>query len=162
LASRALQPSLTTLREGKILCLANKESLVVGGDFIERLLSQGKGKIYPIDSASTWLWPNALAQVKREDVERLVITASGGAFRKLSRSELTNVTPEMALKHPTWKMGAKITIDSATMMNKGFEVIEAHYLFDWPVNKIEILMHDESECSFAHHDERRDLLRRCE
>jgi 1-deoxy-D-xylulose-5-phosphate reductoisomerase len=139
-----LVPSLTALRLNKILCLANKESLVVGGTLIERLLAQGKGKLYPIDSEHVAL-AKCLSRVKREDVERLVITASGGAFRKLSRSELTNVTPEMALQHPTWKMGAKITIDSATMMNKGFEVIEAHYLFDWPVDKIEILLHDESE-----------------
>jgi 1-deoxy-D-xylulose-5-phosphate reductoisomerase len=139
-----LVPSLTTLRLDKILCLANKESLVVGGTLIERLLASGKGKLYPIDSEHVAL-AKCLSKVKREEVERLVITASGGAFRKLSRSELKNVTPEMALQHPTWKMGAKITIDSATMMNKGFEVIEAHYLFDWPVDKIEILLHDESE-----------------
>jgi len=139
-----LVPSLTALRLDKILCLANKESLVVGGDLIERLLAQGKGSLYPIDSEHVAL-AKCLSRVKREDVERLVITASGGAFRKLSRSELKNVTPEMALQHPTWKMGAKITVDSATMMNKGFEVIEAHYLFDWPVEKIEILLHDESE-----------------
>jgi len=139
-----LMPSLTALRLNKILCLANKESLVVGGTLIERLLAQGKGQLYPIDSEHVAL-AKCLSRVKREDVERLVITASGGAFRDLSRSELANVTPEMALQHPTWKMGAKITIDSATMMNKGFELIEAHYLFDWPVDKIEILLHDESE-----------------
>jgi 1-deoxy-D-xylulose-5-phosphate reductoisomerase len=139
-----LVPSLTSLRLGKILCLANKESLVVGGTIIERLLHEGKGQLYPIDSEHVAI-AKCLSKVKREDVERLVITASGGAFRKLSRSELTGVTPEMALQHPTWKMGAKITIDSATMMNKGFEVIEAHYLFDWPVDKIEVLLHDESE-----------------
>jgi 1-deoxy-D-xylulose-5-phosphate reductoisomerase len=82
--------------------------------------------------------------VNRDDVDKLVITASGGSFRKLSRSELSNVTPEMALKHPTWKMGGKITIDSATMMNKGFEVIEAKWLYDFPLQRTEILMHDES------------------
>lgn len=139
-----LVPSLTALRQDKILCLANKESLVVGGTFIERLLAEGHGKLYPIDSEHVAL-AKCLSKVKREDVERLVITASGGAFRKLSRSELKTVTPEMALQHPTWTMGAKITIDSATMMNKGFEVIEAHYLFNWPVDHIEILLHDESE-----------------
>jgi 1-deoxy-D-xylulose-5-phosphate reductoisomerase len=132
-----LVPSLTALRANKILCLANKESLVVGGELIRKILGQGQGKLYPIDSEHVAL-AKCLSKVKREDVERLVITASGGAFRKLSRNELTNVTPEMALQHPTWKMGAKITIDSATMMNKGFEVIEAHYLFDWPVEKIEV------------------------
>src|SRR5574344_72939 len=139
-----LVPSLTALRTNKILCLANKESLVVGGELIRKILAQGQGKLYPIDSEHVAL-AKCLSKVNREDVERLIITASGGAFRKLSRNELANVTPEMALQHPTWKMGAKITIDSATMMNKGFEVIEAHYLFDWPIEKIEVLLHDESE-----------------
>jgi 1-deoxy-D-xylulose-5-phosphate reductoisomerase len=139
-----LLPSLSALRLNRILCLANKESLVVGGEFIKRSLTQGHGVLYPIDSEHVAL-AKCLSKVKREDVSKLVITASGGAFRKLSRNELTKVTPEMALQHPTWKMGAKITIDSATMMNKGFEVIEAHYLFDWPVEDIEILLHDESE-----------------
>lgn len=138
-----LMPSLETLRENKILCLANKESLVVGGELIERLLAHGHGKLYPIDSEHVAL-AKCLSQVKREDVEELVITASGGAFRKKSRSELLNVTPEEALHHPTWSMGKKITIDSATMFNKGFEVIEAHYLFHWPVERIQILLHDES------------------
>ena len=148
-----LMPSLTALRLNKILCLANKESLVVGGTLIERLLAQGKGQLYPIDSEHVAL-AKCLSRVKREDVERLVITASGGAFRDLSRSELANVTPEMALQHPTWKMGAKITIDSATMMNKGFELIEAHYLFDWPVDKIEILLHA-GPSEFSHLFQRR-------
>src|SRR5574344_2910018 len=139
-----LVPSLTALRTKKIRCLANKESLVVGGELIERLLAQGQGKLYPIDSEHVAL-AKCLSKVKREDVERLIITASGGAFRKLSRNELTNVTPEMALQHPTWKMGAKITIDSATMMNKGFEIIEAHYLFGYGLEDIEVLMHDESQ-----------------
>lgn len=139
-----LVPSITSLRLNKILCLANKESLVVGGPFIERLLREGTGKLYPIDSEHVAL-AKCLSQVKREDVARLVITASGGAFRDLARNELHDVTAEMALKHPTWSMGPKITIDSATMMNKGFEVIEAHYLFSWPIQDIEVLMHDESE-----------------
>jgi 1-deoxy-D-xylulose-5-phosphate reductoisomerase len=143
-----LVPSLCALQNNKILCLANKESLVVGGDFINRLLKQGKGRLYPIDSEHVAL-AKCLGKVNRSDVEELVITASGGAFRKLGRSELTNVTPEMALNHPTWKMGPKITIDSATMMNKGFEVIEAHYLFDWPVDRIEVVLHDESEVHSA-------------
>ncbi len=139
-----LVPSLTALRAKKILCLANKESLVVGGVLVERLLKEGNGKLYPIDSEHVAL-AKCLSKVQREEVSKLVITASGGAFRRLSRGELADVTPEMALHHPTWTMGPKITIDSDTMMNKGFEVIEAHYLFDWPVNDIEILLHDESE-----------------
>jgi 1-deoxy-D-xylulose-5-phosphate reductoisomerase len=138
-----LVPSITALSHDKILCLANKESLVVGGAFIQRLLKQGHGKLYPIDSEHVAL-AKLLSRVNRDDVDKLVITASGGSFRKLSRSELSNVTPEMALKHPTWKMGGKITIDSATMMNKGFEVIEAKWLYDFPLQRTEILMHDES------------------
>ena len=138
-----LLPSLAALRNDKILCLANKESLVVGGSFIKKILASGHGRLYPIDSEHVAL-AKCLSRVDRSDVERFVITASGGAFRKLGRSELADVTPEMALNHPTWAMGAKITVDSATMMNKGFEVIEACHLFDWPLDKIEILMHDES------------------
>ncbi|OPZ35539.1 MAG: 1-deoxy-D-xylulose 5-phosphate reductoisomerase [Tenericutes bacterium ADurb.BinA155] len=138
-----LVPSITALNHDKILCLANKESLVVGGSFINRILKQGHGKLYPIDSEHVAL-AKLLSRVNRDDVDKLVITASGGSFRNLSRSELSNVTPAMALKHPTWKMGGKITIDSATMMNKGFEVIEAKWLYDFPLQRTEILMHDES------------------
>lgn len=138
-----LVPSLTALRENRILCLANKESLVVGGELIRGLLAKGKGKIYPIDSEHVAI-AKLLSCEKREDVDKILITASGGSFRSKSRQELVNVTPEMALNHPTWKMGAKITIDSATMMNKGFEVLEAKWLFDFPLEKTEILMHDES------------------
>lgn len=138
-----LVPSITSLYADKILCLANKESLVVGGALIRKALEQGHGKLYPIDSEHVAI-AKLLSRVKREDVEKILITASGGSFRKLSRAELSNVTPEMALNHPTWSMGAKITIDSATMMNKGFEVIEAKWLFDFPLERTEILMHDES------------------
>jgi 1-deoxy-D-xylulose-5-phosphate reductoisomerase len=138
-----LVPSITALTRDKILCLANKESLVVGGSFIQRLLKQGHGKLYPIDSEHVAL-AKLLSRVNRDDVDKLVITASGGSFRTLSRNQLNAVTPEMALKHPTWKMGGKITIDSATMMNKGFEVIEAKWLYDFPLQRTEILMHDES------------------
>lgn len=138
-----LMPSIIALEENRILCLANKESLVVGGEKINHLLSLGKGKLYPIDSEHVAL-AKCLSKVKREDVAKLVITASGGSLRKLSRGELSDITPKEALNHPTWNMGKKITIDSATMFNKGFEVIEAHYLFDWPIKDIEVLMHDES------------------
>lgn len=138
-----LLPSVHALEKNKILCLANKESLVVGGQFINRLLQNGKGKLYPIDSEHVGL-AKCLARVSREDIESVWITASGGSFRSLSRSELENVTPEMALNHPTWKMGAKITIDCATMMNKGFEVIEANVLFGYPLERTHIQMHGES------------------
>ena len=137
-----LRPSICALKNNKILALSNKESLVVGGELVNDLLSQGKGKLYPIDSEHV-----ALAKclsVDDKNVEKLIITASGGAFRKLSRGELNNVKARDALKHPTWKMGAKITIDCATMVNKSFEIIEAHYLFNYPIQKIDVLLHDES------------------
>ncbi len=138
-----LVPSLTALNEDKILCLANKESLVVGGELIQKTLDSGKGKLYPIDSEHVAI-AKLLSCVEPEQLDKVLITASGGSFRTKGRQELSNVTPEMALAHPTWSMGAKITIDSATMMNKGFEVIEAIRLFHLPLNQIEILMHDES------------------
>ncbi len=139
-----LGPSLAALRQKRILCLANKETLVVGGELVKRLLAQGLGPLYPIDSEHVAL-AQCLAAAGRENVDRLILTASGGAFRNRRRAELADVTPEEALQHPTWKMGQRITIDSATMMNKGFEMIEAHYLFDWPLDKIGILLHDEAE-----------------
>ena len=138
-----LVPSLTALNEDKILCLANKESLVVGGGLIQKTLDSGKGKLYPIDSEHVAI-AKLLSCIEPEQLDKVLITASGGSFRTKGRQELSNVTPEMALAHPTWSMGAKITIDSATMMNKGFEVIEAIRLFHLPLNQIEILMHDES------------------
>lgn len=137
-----LKPSLHTLEKDLILCLANKESLVVGGELINDLLIHGHGKLYPIDSEHSALLKCLLVQDKR--VDKLMLTASGGAFRNLKRNELRNVKAEDALKHPTWKMGQKITIDCATMVNKAFEVIEAHYLFHYPVSKIGITLHDES------------------
>lgn len=138
-----LVPTLVTLQSNKILCLANKESLVVGGEIVKRLLLVGGGKLYPIDSEHVAL-AKCLSVVDRSDVEEFLITASGGAFRNKTRDELAKVTVDDALNHPTWTMGPKITVDSDTMFNKGFEVIEAHYLFDWPIKKIKILLHDES------------------
>lgn len=137
-----LYPSYYALKKDKILALANKESLVVGGELLNRLLREGKGKLYPIDSEHSALWK--CLKVKNKNVEKLVLTASGGSFRNLKREELKNVTPSDALKHPTWKMGAKITIDSATMINKCFEIIEAHYLFNYKLDKIDVVLHDES------------------
>ena len=137
-----LVPSIDSLKKNKILCLANKESLVVGGELINELLEQGYGKLYPIDSEHSALLKCLL--VDSNNVSKLMLTASGGAFRRLSREELIDVTPEQALAHPTWKMGKKITIDCATMINKAFEVIEAHYLYNYPYEKIGITLHDES------------------
>lgn len=138
-----LRPTLAVLKRGKTLCLANKESLVVGGELVKEYLSRYGGIIYPIDSEHAAI-AKCLSMVDRKDVEKIILTASGGPFRKLSREELEGVTPEMALKHPTWKMGKKITIDSSTMMNKGFEVIEACYLFDVDPEEIEVVIHPES------------------
>ena len=137
-----LVPSITSLENNKLLALANKESLVVGGEIINQLLKEGKGKLFPIDSEHSALWK--CLKVEDEGVKKLHLTASGGAFRNLSLNELKNVTPEDALHHPTWKMGEKITIDSATMMNKAFELIEAYYLFGYQNDKLSVTLHDES------------------
>ena len=137
-----LTPSITALENNKLLALANKESLVVGGEIINNLLKEGKGKLYPIDSEHSALWK--CLKVDDQNIDKLMLTASGGAFRKLSLKELENVTADDALKHPTWKMGNKITIDRATMMNKAFELIEAYYLFGFKSDKLGVTLHDES------------------
>ena len=137
-----LLPTVRALENNKIVALANKESLVVGGEIVNKLLKEGKGKIYPIDSEHVAI--SKCLKVDNKNVKKLILTASGGAFRKLSRLELNNVTVNDALNHPTWNMGKKITIDSATMVNKCFEIIEAHYLFNYPYNKIDVILHDES------------------
>lgn len=136
-------PTIAALKKNATVCLANKESLVIGGEILNGLLSKGHGRIFPIDSEHVAL-AKCLSKVPEKEVDKLILTASGGAFRDYDLAELEHVTPEAALKHPTWRMGAKITIDSATMMNKGFEVIEAYYLFGFPLDKIDILMHSES------------------
>jgi len=138
-----MEPAIITLKRNKILCLANKEALVAGGTIINRLLKNGHGKLYPIDSEHVAI-AKCFSRVNKDDVSKIMITASGGALRNLPLERLNDVTPEEALAHPTWKMGNKITIDCATMMNKGFEIIEAYYLFNYPLDKIEVLMHDES------------------
>lgn len=137
-----LIPSIRALERNKKLALANKESLVVGGELINKLLDSGKGELYPIDSEHSALWK--CLKVDDKNVKKMMLTASGGAFRKLSREELVGVKASEALKHPTWKMGAKITIDCATMANKCFEIIEAGYLYRYPINKIGVTLHDES------------------
>lgn len=137
-----LCPSIECLKLNKTLLLANKESLVIGGEQINHLLKEGHGKLIPIDSEHVAI--DKCLSVDDKDVKNIILTASGGSFRHLKRSELKNITLEKALNHPTWKMGKKITIDSATMMNKCFEIIEAHYLFNLPYERIKILLHDES------------------
>lgn len=138
-----LEPAIISLEKNKTLCLANKEALVTGGALINKILESGKGKIFPIDSEHVAL-AKCLSTCKAKDVKRLIITASGGALRNVPINKLNSKKAKDALKHPIWKMGEKITIDCATMMNKGFEIIEAHYLFKYPLNHIDVLMHDES------------------
>jgi len=136
-----LTPTLAALQAGRTLALANKESLIIGGDLVRRVAAPGQ--IVPVDSEHS-----ALAQCLRggavDEVRRLVLTASGGPFRGRTRDELAGVTPEEALAHPTWDMGPVVTINSATLVNKGLEVIEAHLLFDMPLDRIEVVVHPQS------------------
>ena len=134
-----LKPSIVTLKRDRILLLANKESLVIGGSLLKKLISKHKGKIIPIDSEHSAI-SKCLLFSDPKDVDSITITASGGPFFNLTKEELKNVKLEDALKHPNWSMGKKITIDSATMMNKVFEVIEAHYLFNYPYEKINVMI----------------------
>ena len=139
--SIGLRPTLAALQAGSTLALANKESLIVGGSLVKA--AAGPGQIVPVDSEHS-----ALAQCLRagraEEVRRLIVTASGGPFRGRSRAELETVTPEQALDHPTWAMGPVVTTNSATLVNKGLEVIEAHLLFDIPFERIEVVVHPQS------------------
>ena len=141
--SAGLIPTIEAIKSRKDVALANKESLVMAGDIINQLIKNYNVKLYPIDSEHSALW-QVMNGEKSTDIKKIVITASGGSLRDLSRTDLKNVTKEQALNHPNWEMGAKITIDSATMMNKGLEVIEAHYLFDLDYDQIETVLHKES------------------
>ena len=138
-----LEPTLKALETKHNVALANKETLVVGGELVNKTALENGCVITPIDSEHSAI-AQCLAGNPYKQIKKLIITASGGSFRKKTREELKDVTVEEALSHPNWTMGAKITIDSATMMNKGFEVMEAHYLFDIPYEQIDVLMHDES------------------
>ncbi len=140
--SAGLPATLAALGAGKKLALANKESLVAGGDLVLQALSGG-GELIPVDSEHSAVF-HCLSGEDPGSVERIILTASGGPFRGYTRGELEGVTPEMALKHPTWSMGPRITVDSATLMNKGLEVIEAHYLFGLPYDRIEVVVHPQS------------------
>ena len=141
--SIGLVPTVKAIEIGRNIALANKETLVMAGDIVLDLAKKHHATIFPIDSEHSAIYQSLVGENK-EDIKRLIITASGGSFRDLSREELLNVTLSDALKHPNWQMGAKITIDSSTMMNKGFEVIEAHHLFDIPYEKIDTILHPES------------------
>ena len=138
-----LAPTINAIKHSKTIALANKETLVVAGALINELLSQSQSKLYPVDSEHGAIW-QCLVGEKHSDIYKLILTASGGPFRTKTIEELAHVTKADALKHPNWTMGAKITIDSATMMNKGFEVMEAKWLFDVDLDKIEVVVHPQS------------------
>lgn len=138
-----LAPTVSAIKAGKDIALANKETLVTAGHIIMPLAKKHNVSIYPVDSEHSAIF-QALQAIERKDLSKLIITASGGSFRDKSRMELKNVSVEDALNHPNWSMGAKITIDSATMFNKGLEVIEAHHLFDIDYEDIEVVIHHQS------------------
>jgi len=138
-----LRPTLAAVRAGKDIALANKESLVIAGEFLTREVQKNGGKLLPIDSEHSALF-QALQCGERKHVKRLILTASGGPFLNTPPEQLEDVSVEEALNHPTWKMGKKITIDSATLMNKGFEVIEAKWLFGFDPEKISVWIHPQS------------------
>jgi 1-deoxy-D-xylulose-5-phosphate reductoisomerase len=140
--SAGLPPTLAALQSGKTLALANKESLVVGGELVMDLIKGEPERLLPVDSEHAAL-AQALRGERREDLKRVIITGSGGPFRGWTRSELAKASVREALTHPVWTMGPKITIDSATLMNKGLEVIEAHYLFDLDYSQIHVVIHPE-------------------
>jgi 1-deoxy-D-xylulose-5-phosphate reductoisomerase len=141
--SAGLGPTVVALSEGIDLALANKESLVVGGSLVTALAEATRARILPVDSEHSALF-QLIERHRAGEVDRLVLTASGGPFRGCSAAELRLVTPAQALAHPTWDMGGKITIDSATLMNKGLELIEAHHLFGIPYESIDVVVHPES------------------
>lgn len=141
--SAGLGPTVAALGEGIDLALANKESLVVGGDLVMQLAEGTGAQLIPVDSEHSALY-QLIASERPGTVDKLVLTASGGPFRGRSRDQLADVTVEQALKHPTWEMGGKITIDSATLMNKGLEVIEAHHLFGTDYDEIDVIVHPQS------------------
>lgn len=138
-----LLPTMQAIRAKKTIALANKETLVVAGEIICRLAQRYKVPILPVDSEHSAIFQSLVGE-EVQSIEKLLLTASGGPFRTFTYEQMQHVTAAQALKHPNWEMGAKITVDSASMMNKGFEVIEARWLFDIPVEKIQVLVHPQS------------------
>lgn len=138
-----LRPTIEAIKAGKTIALANKETLVVAGEIICALAQQYHAPILPVDSEHSAIFQSLVGE-DHSEIEKILLTASGGPFRTYTLDQMRQVTAAEALKHPNWDMGAKITIDSATMMNKGFEVIEAKWLFGVPVDKIEVLVHPQS------------------
>ena len=141
--SAGLMPTFAAIKAGKNICLANKESLVIAGELLIREAASSNSRILPIDSEHSAIF-QAINGSNINEVKRLIITASGGPFRETPKEKLNEVTVEKALDHPTWKMGKKITIDSSTLINKGFEVIEARWLFNIPVESISVWVHPQS------------------
>ena len=137
-----LAPTLAALQNGKVLALANKESLVAGGHLVMRLAYLRKNTLLPVDSEHSAIFQ--CLQGEQATVEKIILTASGGPFFKYTSHQLDSITRDQALDHPTWNMGAKVTVDSATLMNKGLEVIEAYWLFGQPLERIEVLIHPQS------------------
>jgi 1-deoxy-D-xylulose-5-phosphate reductoisomerase len=138
-----LEPTLAAIRAGKTIALANKETLVMAGHLVMREAQRSGVSILPVDSEHSAIW-QCLRGEQAKEVHRLLLTASGGPFRRATLEQIRSVTVEQALAHPTWRMGPKITIDSATLMNKGLEVLEAHWLFDIPYERIDVIVHPES------------------
>jgi 1-deoxy-D-xylulose-5-phosphate reductoisomerase len=138
-----LKPTLAAIAVGKTIALANKETLVMAGHIVTRAVEHAGGSLFPIDSEHSAVW-QCLRGEELSEVHRLILTASGGPFRRASLAQLQAVTVEQALAHPTWRMGPKITIDSATLMNKGLEVLEARWLFGIPYERIDVVIHPES------------------
>jgi 1-deoxy-D-xylulose-5-phosphate reductoisomerase len=141
--SAGLPPTVAALKRGKRIALANKESLVVGGEVVTALAHRHGAEIIPVDSEHSAIL-QCLHGERRDTVESIILTASGGPFRDAPPESFEAITPEQALRHPTWAMGSKITIDSATLVNKGFEIIEAHFLFDMPYDKLRVCIHPQS------------------
>jgi len=141
--SAGLLPTLAAVEHGKPVALANKESLVMAGEVLMDAARRHAVSIIPVDSEHSAIF-QALAGQRKQDLKKILLTASGGPFLQTSKEELEDISPEVALRHPTWKMGPKITIDSATLMNKGLEVIEAKWLFNVPLEAIEVVIHPES------------------
>jgi 1-deoxy-D-xylulose-5-phosphate reductoisomerase len=141
--SAGLKPTLAAVQAGKRIALANKETLVMAGALVQQEKEKSGAEILPVDSEHSAIW-QCMHCGRPEEVQSLILTASGGPFRTWSKAELKKVTVKEALKHPNWSMGDKITVDSATMMNKGLEIIEANWLFNLPLNRIKVVVHPES------------------